>query len=629
MKYTAGHQEEIEEIYRSLAPGNTKNAVSVIMKLRGETCDIDCLYCYEKRKEAPGGARIGPDQVSDLAALFRGRPLAIELHGGEPLTVGKKQMADILAELARQPSVVRVSLQTNGVLLDDAWLDLFDTYCPGIHIGISMDGDARGNAWRVGYDGKPVYPRVAAALRLLAQRGRKTGVIAAVTPAVLGRAEAVLDHIAGFGSVDSVSFVPCFDASVQQSTASTGRRATSSRLLQQANVTEGQAPNWAIHPAEYADFVLAATAHWISSGHFSRLKLEPAVSAIRRLKGLDTGFCHFSDLKCDHVFTLYPDGRFGSCDELPWPQARLTLLHETADQQTVAEAQHSSPLLGQGKSLMERCTTCDYRATCGGGCVATRWRYDLAGDQNSYCDYRMRMIDGIAALLAQPAAPEGAWCRTLRWRPRRPNSMADVESFLARWDDPEAPRPTVRLRTSEYGNINTVGLPGVHEADDLDPWHPLWSQAIEPGARPLVSICTQQWGCVTYDSCEGHAYVGADLAPTARQVGLLPRDRAEYSSIAAALCRAVHAVTPLLPPTVEAVCGRSDLTCGTSGRTTPVLDLYLRPAAELPTEQFFAELDTATALLGDALAAERPDADRACACVPSATGSPPVTVAVP
>jgi uncharacterized protein len=37
---------------------------------------------------------------------------------------------------------------------------------------------------------------VAAALRLLADRGRKAGVIAAVTPAVLGRAEAVLDHLA-------------------------------------------------------------------------------------------------------------------------------------------------------------------------------------------------------------------------------------------------------------------------------------------------------------------------------------------------------------------------------------------------------------------------------------------------
>lgn len=620
-------RENIERIYRSLDPDDTRHAVSVIMKLRGETCDIDCLYCYEKRKETPGGARIGPGQVRDLARIFHGRPLAVELHGGEPLTVGKEQMADILAELARQPSVRRVTLQTNGVLLDAEWLDLFDAYCPDLRIGISMDGDARGNAWRVGYDGEPVYPRVAAALRLLAERGRRAGVIAAVTPAVLGRAEAVLDHIAGFGSVDAVSFVPCFDAGVRRATASGARRTTASRRLQQASVAGGRAPDWAVHPADYADFVLAAAARWISAGHFSRMKLEPAVSAIRRLRGLDTGFCHFSDMKCDHVFTLYPDGRFGSCDELPWPQARLTLLQRTTDQEAVAAAQRSSRLLEQGKSLMERCTTCDYRDTCGGGCTATRWRYDLAGDQDAYCDHRMRLIDGMAALLAQPSAPQGARCRTLRWRPRHPNTMADVGGFLARWHDPRAPRPPVRLRTSAYGNINTLGLPGTHEADDLDPRHPLWDRGVEPGVRPLVDLFTRQWGHVTYDSCQGHEYRGTGLAPAPRRVGLLPRNTDEYAAVAAALCRAIHAVSPLLPRAVAVEAGRSDLLCRASGRTTPVLDLVLRPAPGLPATEFFTQLDAATALLADALAAEDPAADAVCACTSPA--APPTVTARP
>lgn len=58
--------------------------MSVIVKTRGETCDIDCLYCYEKRKEAPGGARVSADQIRRLASIFKGRKLAVELHGGEP-----------------------------------------------------------------------------------------------------------------------------------------------------------------------------------------------------------------------------------------------------------------------------------------------------------------------------------------------------------------------------------------------------------------------------------------------------------------------------------------------------------------------------------------------------------------
>ncbi|MGX1760475.1 radical SAM protein [Streptomyces lydicus] len=605
---------EIEQLYRGLDAEDTTSAVSVILKLRGETCDIDCLYCYEKRKEAPGGARIDAGQVRRLAEIFAGRPLAVELHGGEPLTAGREHVAEVLRELAAQPSVVRVSMQTNGVLLDAQWLDLFDEEYPGLQIGISLDGDAKGNAWRVGYDGKPVYPRVAAALQLLAERGRKTGVIAAVTPAILGRAEAVLHHLADFEAVNAVSLVPCFDTAVQRATAASGRRLPASRRLQQAAVDGRGGPVWAISPDAYATFVLAAAAHWIGAGHFARLKLEPVVSTIRRLRGLGSGFCHFSDLKCDHVFTLYPDGRLGSCDELPWPQAQLTRLDQVDDQVGVIAAQRRLPLLNQGKDLMGRCTSCDYRAACGGGCIATRWRYEMAGDQDAYCDYRMRMIDGIAALLAQPAHPAGAWCRTARWRPRTPNSMRDIDAFLTRWNNADAPRPPVRLHTSAHGNINTVGQPGIHEADDLDPAHSQWHAAIEPGVRPLVDAVTRSWELVTYDSCQGHPYSGLDMAPAERRIGILPRDRTQYAQVAAALCRAVTAVAPALPAAVQVTVGRAELECETNGRTVPVLDLILLPAPEHGWSSYFAAVDTATHALVSALADQTPAGERGCAC---------------
>ncbi|MEV1011762.1 radical SAM protein [Streptomyces sp. NPDC049881] len=608
MHHTTEQHDPIDQLYRGLKAEDTDSAVSVILKLRGETCNIDCLYCYEKRKEAPGGARIDAGQVARLAELFRGRPLAVELHGGEPLSAGRDHLADVLRELSAQPSVVRVSLQTNGVLLDEQWLDLFDALYPDLHIGISLDGDAAGNTWRVGYDGQPVYPRVAAALRLLAARSRKVGVIAAVTPAVLGRAEAVLDHLAGFEAVNAVSFVPCFDAAVQRRTAAPGRRLPTSRLLQDAAVRGPGGPGWAISPAEYAEFVLAATVRWIGAGHFARLKLEPTVSTIRRLRGLDSGFCHFSDMKCDHVFTLYPDGRLGSCDELPWPQAQFASLGRIPDEAAVVAAQRRLPLLNEGKALMERCTTCAYRSACGGGCVATRWRQDQAHDQDAYCDYRMRMIDGIAALLAQPAHPAGAWCRTVRWRPRTPNSMRDVAAFLARWDSADAQRARVRLHTSVHGNVNTVGLPGVHEAEDLDPAHPQWREAIEPGVRPLVDAVTRSWGLVTYDSCQGHLYDGLDLPPAERRVGILPRNRTEYAQAAAALCRAVTVAAPGLPASVQVTVGRAELTCESTGRTTPVLDLALRPAPGHGWPAFFDAVDTVTAAVADALRGERPTA---------------------
>ncbi|MCG8969058.1 hypothetical protein [Streptomyces sp. CL12-4] len=132
--------------------------------------------------------------------------------------------------------------------------------------------------------------------------------------------------------------MPCFDTAVQQPAMVPGRRLPVSRQLQQAAAGTEDGPAGAIRPEHNAEFVLTATARWIEAGHFTRLKLEPAVSTIRRLRGLASGFCHFSDLKYDHVFTLYPDGQLGSCDELPWPQAQLGYLDQLAGESEIVAA---------------------------------------------------------------------------------------------------------------------------------------------------------------------------------------------------------------------------------------------------------------------------------------------------
>ncbi|MEV7869736.1 hypothetical protein AB0P17_27445 [Streptomyces sp. NPDC088124] len=132
----------------------------------------------------------------------------------------------------------------------------------------------------------------------------------------------------------------------------------------------------------------------------------------------------------------------------------------------------------------------------------------------------------------------GGGCRALAHRPRFPNVMPDVDEFLGRWKAPAAPRRPTRLRRSTDGNINTVGLPGIHEADDVHSGHPQWRAAIEDGVWTLVdTLTTGAWRLATYDSCEGHAYRPESLAPGRRRVGVLPRSPREFTRAAAALCR--------------------------------------------------------------------------------------------
>jgi uncharacterized protein len=195
--------------------------------------------------------------------------------------------------------------------------------------------------------------------------------------------------------------------------------------------------------------------------------------------------------------------------------------------------------------------------------------------------------------------------------------MPDVTGFLRRWRDPDAARGPARFKVSGHGNINTTGLPGIHQADSLDPLHPAWRDAIEPGIWPLVDPITRDWGLVTYESCQGHRYHGLDLTPSLRRVGVLPRDSREYAIVAAALCRVVAAAEGELPEPIRVVVGRDELTCSTTDARFPVLDLRFERRENQNWDTYFAELDSATAILARQFGHDRPDRTTVCACAAS------------
>jgi uncharacterized protein len=122
----------------------------VVFKI-AQHCNLNCDYCYVYNR-GDDSWRTRPRIVSDEVAEMLGRRVAeqcrrfsldhfiIEFHGGEPLLVGKARMQRIIDLLRNHsPSVdLRLMLQTNGILLDEEWLELFDRN--RISFGISLDG---------------------------------------------------------------------------------------------------------------------------------------------------------------------------------------------------------------------------------------------------------------------------------------------------------------------------------------------------------------------------------------------------------------------------------------------------------------------------------------------------------
>jgi uncharacterized protein len=143
-------------------------------------CDLACDHCYVY-EHADQSWRGKPRAMSSAIVDAAARRIAehavrhqlgrvrVVLHGGEPLLIGHAGMAEILAALDRRIAPVTklyVSIQTNGVLLDERWCDLFGQH--GVMIGVSLDGDRAANdRHRRFADGRSSYEFVSRSLALL------------------------------------------------------------------------------------------------------------------------------------------------------------------------------------------------------------------------------------------------------------------------------------------------------------------------------------------------------------------------------------------------------------------------------------------------------------------------------
>lgn len=145
-----------------------------------ERCNIACKYCYyfyggdESYKDRP--AVTNATVVEDLASFLDSSLSSIDIkniqivfHGGEPL-LQKKRSFDKACATFKDKLAGKVNLfltvQTNGMLIDDEWIDLFNKH--QVIVGVSLDGDEFYNDLnRIDHNGGGTYLKVVKGLRRL------------------------------------------------------------------------------------------------------------------------------------------------------------------------------------------------------------------------------------------------------------------------------------------------------------------------------------------------------------------------------------------------------------------------------------------------------------------------------
>ncbi len=339
---------------------------NLLVKLASR-CNIACTYCYWFRDKTVYDAP--PIMTEDVQAAlieklerhlrrYRIREFGILFHGGEPMLFGKRRfraLAAAISEVARGTGCrMPLSIMTNGMLIDDDWIALFQEF--EVRLGISIDGpETVHDRNRIDFKGRGTHSRAVAGIRKAQDAGISPGILAVCNPD--DDPEKLVRYF-----VDDLD-CPSFDILVPDATHEDD-------------------------PASIASYYKALFDLWYGKYAERGVDVRYLSSILKGLLGGQSGSQVIGYGPVTSV-TLLTDGGIEALDTLRIAgdgstTSALNILGN--DIQDIASDPLWREIHSASVNLAPVCESCEYKSTCGGGHIASRWsktrRYD---NPSVYC----------------------------------------------------------------------------------------------------------------------------------------------------------------------------------------------------------------------------------------------------
>ena len=177
---------------------------AVLIKPVSDECNLQCTYCYQGIDQERINGKMSLTTLEtvlrEVLSMKHGK-LSFAWHGGEPLLRGldfyKKAM-----EYQRKYNIHNInisnSIQTNGILINQDWIDFFKK--ENFVIGISLDGNiSQHDFYRVDKQGKGSYEKVAESISALINNNLIPNCITVINSTHIGKAKEFFNSILSLG----------------------------------------------------------------------------------------------------------------------------------------------------------------------------------------------------------------------------------------------------------------------------------------------------------------------------------------------------------------------------------------------------------------------------------------------
>lgn len=355
----------------------------IVMKVHGR-CNLACDYCYvyehvdqswrnQPRAMSPAVVAAAAQRIGAHVREHRSSSVEVILHGGEPLLAGPEAIASLIDRLRGDlPAECRLDLavQTNGILLDDRFLNVFRRN--GVRIGVSLDGGRTANDRHRRFpDGRGSFVHVRSVLDALAAQPD-------VYAGILCTVDLANDPVRTYERL--LAFAP----------------PKLDFLLPHGNWVHrppGRPPDPGVAP--YGEWLVAAFDRW-----YDAPRRETEVRLFDSLVALVLGGRGASEAvgpDLPDVVTIQTDGSLSAHDALLTTAPGMAATGLTVFANTLDEAA-AHPRVRTGSSLGATCRACPVVRLCGGGLPAHRFRGgdDFTGP-SVYCADLFRLVSHVEA----------------------------------------------------------------------------------------------------------------------------------------------------------------------------------------------------------------------------------------
>jgi uncharacterized protein len=357
--------------------------ISITLKPASSLCNLRCRYCFyanvsSLREVRSYGimSRETAERILDhtFCDLEAGDSVTFGFQGGEPTLAGLdffKGFVDAAKSKSRSIAV-SYALQTNGILLDDAWCGFLKEN--RFLVGLSLDAlRACHDENRVDPKGKGTYRRVIDAKALLDKHRVDCNILTVLT-AKLARHPQQVWAFMERQRIRHIQFIPCL-----------------------SDLDSEEPSNCALSPRLFASFYSTLFALWKRSwdrGHYISVKLFDDL--INMLASGSVNACGLRG-ECMTQIIVEADGSAYPCDFYVldayrvgnFREDRFSHIYESPVIRQFQQREHTQPRM---------CAKCPYLRICRGGCK--RMQQEICcGPNDGYCGYQEFMNNCMPELM--------------------------------------------------------------------------------------------------------------------------------------------------------------------------------------------------------------------------------------